>query len=167
MATCIITAERITALQGNVSEFAVAYNALGNLVQDDADVYIPENGGKHVFSQKIAIGKKVGDKEYPSFYRVRFFGERGEKLMEKNLLNKGKVKSVLVDGSLSAQYNKGNDGKQYLNVDINVNDFQIASFAGGQQQGAPVGTAGNPEIVYEMPENNIPTIDIDEEEIPF
>lgn len=160
----IISPENTTVLQGNIVHFAKVYNTLGNLVKDDADVYVPQNGGKHVYSQKIAIGKKVGDQEYTSFYVVKLFGDRGEKLFAKQMLNKSKVKSILVDGTITATYTKKdtNEGpKEYFNVDINVNDFQIGSWASkensntgasgdaAQKANASAGTYNEPPIEFE------------------
>lgn len=127
---CVINARHIITLQGNVKQYAKAYNVLGNLVQDNADVYTPESG-KNVYSQKIAINKKVGDKDFPSFYRVKFFGDRGETLFSKGLLSKEKVKSILVDGTITSVYNsdKNDVNKKYHNCDINADDFQIAQFS--------------------------------------
>lgn len=126
----IISPNHTTILQGNVVHFAKAYNMLGNLVTQDAEVYNAPS--MNIYSQKIAIGKKVGDNEFTSFYKVKFFGERGEKLFNKQLLNKAKVKSILVDGSISATYiKKDKDGqvKEYFNCEVNVDDFQVGSWA--------------------------------------
>ncbi len=127
----IVTPEHTTVLQGNIQQFARAYNVLGNFVKQDADVYIPQNGGNTIYNQKIATTKKTNDIEYTSFFGVKIFGERGDILFKKQLLNKARVKSVLVDGSISATYTKkdaNGETKEYFNCDINVNDFQIASW---------------------------------------
>ena len=172
----IVTPEHTTILQGNVVQYAKAYNLLGNLVKDDADVYVPQSGGNSVYTQKVATSKKVGDNEYPSFYAIKFFGERGDKLFSRQLLSKSKVKAVLVDGSISATYTKKeNNGetKEYFNVDINVNDFQIASFKSNtsgeigtaQQALAKVGTYDEPPIEYY--DGFQPQDEVSEDEIPF
>ncbi len=170
----IVNPEHTTVLQGNIANFAKVYNTLGNLVKDDADVYVPQNGGKNVYSQKIAIGKKVGDQEYTSFYVVKLFGDRGEKLFAKQMLNKSKVKSILVDGSISATYTKKETEqglKEYFNVEINVNDFQIGSWASreipnngnsAQQAYSNVGTYNEPPVEYYEG-----FAEINEDEIPF
>lgn len=176
----IITAEHITILQGNIQNYAKAYNVLANLVEQDAEIYNATN--MNIFSQRIAINKKVGETDYPSFYRVKFFGDRGQKLFDKQLLNKSKVKSILVDGSISATYTKKETEsgiKEYFNCEINVGDFQVASWASNDQsqqqssggnygtyqpQGGTANAYGN--TPYEQT-TEIPEIDIDEEEIPF
>jgi len=169
----IITPENTTILQGNIVHFAKVYNTLGNLVKDDAEVYISQNGGKHVYSQKIAIGKKVGDQEYTSFYGVKLFGDRGEKLFSRQMLNKTKVKSILVDGTITATYTKKdtNEGpKEYFNVDINVNDFQIGSWASKEHsnQNTSTNDVGSYKTYNEPPVEYYDGYEeINEDEIPF
>lgn len=141
----VVVNPELTIINSSDIQYAKAYNLLGNLVQDDAEVYYPQSGGNTVYTQKLATSKKVNGNEYASFYRFKLFGDRGEKLFSKQLLNKVKVKSVLIDGSITAIYSKKEDAqsgsfKEYFNVDINVNDFQIASFKDNQQQS---GTTNN------------------------
>jgi single-stranded DNA-binding protein len=181
----IVNPKHITILQGNVQHYAKAYNVLGNLTKAEAEIYQPQTGKNTVYTQTLAVNRKVGDNEYTSFFDIKFFGERGDKLYSKQLLNKSKVKSLLIDGSISATYTKKEDAsapggsKEYFNCSINADDFQIAAFSSNQQN-QNYGTngyqqnnnaynqasqnAGQPEIVYETPE--IPEIDIDDE-IPF
>jgi len=182
----IVTPEHVTMLQGNIAHYAKAYNMLGNLVSSDAEVYNATS--MNIYSQKIAINKRVGENDYPSFYKIKFFGDRGEKLFSKQLLNKIKVKKVLVDGTISATYtDKEKNGQPitYFNCEINVNDFQIAQFSandGQQNQGGNFGNkqqngfgqqgkdfaAGNSEqniAAEQIPEINID--EIDEDQIPF
>jgi single-stranded DNA-binding protein len=173
----IVTPEYTTILQGNIQHIAKAYNVLGNLVQNDADVYTAQNGGNNVFSQKIAIGKKVNEQEFTSFFRIKLFGERGEKLFAKQMLNKAKVKSILVDGSITATYTKkekNGDTKEYFNVDININDFQIGSWASKENSTTQGGSTNSAYQAYaNVDTNNEPPIDYydhedeDENEIPF
>lgn len=169
----IINPEHTTVLQGNITHFAKVYNTLGNLVKDDAEVYIPQNGGKNVYTQKIAIGKKVNEQEFTSFYGVKLFGDRGERLFAKQMLNKSKVKSILVDGTITATYTKKetNEGpKEYFNVDINVNDFQIGSWASKEHsnQNTSTNDVGSYKTYNEPPvEYYNGYEEIDESEIPF
>lgn len=180
----IITPEKTTILQGNVQHFAKAYNVLGNLVATDAEVYNSQNSTSTIYTQRIAIGKRVGDQEFTSFYKVKFFNQRGEKLFAKQLLNKSKVKSILIDGSISATYTTKPQPdatkKEYFNCDINASDFQIASWAdkdGTQSQNIPNGQnaynnqSSNGNTYNAQPEqmmHSIPNIeDINDDEIPF
>lgn len=174
----VINPEHTTILQGNVQNFAKAYNALGNLVKDDADIYTPQrDGAKSIYNQKIAISKLVKDQEFTSFYGIKIFGDRGEILFNKHYLNKNKVKSVLVDGAITATYTTKETAegkKEYFNVDINVNDFQIASWASTKNESSSSNENNNNNMnsitqnAYDSINGNIPNIDeIDEDEIPF
>lgn len=173
----IVQPEHTTILQGNVVHFTKAYNVLGNFVKDNAEVYHPQSGGNTVYTQKIASSKKSGDNEYTSFFSIKLFGERGDKLFAKDILSKSKIKSVLVDGSISATYTtkeQNGEKKEYFNVDIAVNDFQIASWVKSsttgenstgtaQQAYANVGTYNEPPVEF----YDEALIDINEDEIPF
>ena len=163
----VVSAKRVEIVPGDRRHYAHTYNVLGNLVLEHPDHYAPKTeGAKAVITQKVAVSKYVGEKEYTSFYRIVFFGDRGQKLADKGLLDKGRVKSVLVDGSIRAEYSpdKNDPSKRWLNVDILVDDFQIACWRNVGQK-----TPGEPEVVIEKapaaPE--LPEIDIDEEDIPF
>lgn len=191
----IVTPQHTTLLQGNVANYAKAYNVLGNFTKIDAEPYNPQSGNM-VYNQTLAINRKVNETEYTSFFDIRIYGERGEKLFSKQLLNRNKVKSILVDGSISATYVTKEDSqnpgqkKEYFNCSINVVDFQIASWANnGQQQGQNqnmntgannasgnayanqhANTQGNaynatPENSYNNAVNN--GYDINEEDAPF
>ena len=172
----IVTPEHITMLTGDVTHYAKAYNLMGNLVGNTAEVFNSTN--MNIYKQKIAVNKRVGENDYSSFYNINFFGDRGEKLMSKDLLSKSKVKKILIDGTITATYNdvvKENVKKTYLNCEINVSDFQIAQYNSNSQSN---GNSQNSNNSYGEPqaqntENNtynetrIPDIEIDEDEIPF
>ena len=172
----IINVNHTTILQGNVIHYAKAYNMLGNLVKQDAEVFNATS--MNIYSQEIAIGKKVGETEFTSFFRVKFFGERGEKLLAKQLLNKAKVKSIVVDGSISATYTKKEkDGveKEYFNCEVNVDDFQVAAWVpkssnehGGNEQYS-IQSNSSAYSSNEIPSGNSygDLSHIDEDEIPF
>lgn len=177
----LVQPEHTTILQGNVAHYAKAYNVLGNFVKDNADVYVPQNGGKTVYNQKVATTKIIKEQEYTSFFGIRLFGERGDKLYTKDLLSKNKVKSVVIDGSITATYTKkeaNGEEKEYFNCDINVNDFQIASWKQDKKENGNGGTT--PSSMAEAYShagtyNNEPPIEyyashseeISEDEIPF
>jgi single-stranded DNA-binding protein len=168
----IVNVNHTTILQGNVAHYAKAYNMLGNLVTQDAEVYNATS--TNIYSQKIAIGKKVGEQEFTSFYKIKFFDERGDILFNKQLLNKAKVKSVLVDGSISATYTKKEkDGKpvEYFNCEVNVDDFQIASWASNSSNNQYTNQQSNDSAnAYSTATTASAYGDltgIDEDEIPF
>lgn len=170
----LIHPQHTTILQGNIQNYAKAYNVLGNLVKDDADVYVPQNGGNAVYSQKIAVNRKVKNVEYTSFFGIKLFGDRGEILSNKHCLNKSVIKSVLVDGTISATYTTKETAegqKEYFNVDINVNDFQIASRVSTNNESSSSNNDNMNNITqnaYDSLDGNIPNVDdIDEDEIPF
>ncbi len=169
----LVQPEHTTILQGNVVHYAKAYNVLGNFVKDNADVYVPQNGGKTVYNQKIATTKIIKEQEYVSFFGIRLFGDRGDKLYAKDLLSKNKVKSVVIEGSITATYTKkeaNGETKEYFNCDINVNDFQIASWkkeknesSNNQRNATNSGTYNEPPIEYYAAHSE----EINEDEIPF
>ena len=169
----VIKPEYTTILQGNVAHFAKAYNVFGNLVKDNAEVYNPQSGGKNVYSQKIAISNYRNNQEYTSFYTIKLFGDIGEFRYSKNHLNKSVIKSILVDGSISATYTKkevNGEEKEYFNCDINVNDFQITSrkkekneSSNNQGNATNSGTYNEPPIEYYAAHSE----EINEDEIPF
>lgn len=173
----VIKPEYTTILQGNVAHFAKAYNIFGNLVKDNAEIYYPQSGGKTVYSQKIAVSNFKNNQEHTSFYTIKLFGDIGEFRHSKNQLNKSVIKSVLIDGSISATYTtkeQNGEKKEYFNVDILVNDFQITSrvkssttgensTGTAQQAYANVGTYNEPPVEF----YDEALIDINEDEIPF
>ena len=169
----IVKPEHTIILQGNIAHFAQAYNVFGNLVKDNAEVYNPQSGGKNVYSQKIAISNYRNNQEYTSFYTIKLFGDIGEFRYSKNHLNKSVIKSILVDGSISATYTKkevNGEEKEYFNCDINVNDFQITSrkkekneSSNNQGNATNSGTYNEPPIEYYAAHSE----DFDENEIPF
>lgn len=173
----LIHPQHTTILQGNIQNYAKAYNALGNLVKDDADVYVSQNGGNAVYSQKIAVNRKVKNVEYTSFFGIKLFGDRAENIYSKQLLNKSVIKSVLVDGTISATYTTKETAegqKEYFNVDINVNDFQIASRVSTNNESSSSNNDNDNNMnnitqnAYDSLNGNIPNVDeIDEDEIPF
>lgn len=158
--TAIINANFIEIADPSARLYAKAYNVLGNLTRD-AQLKSFGSQGRQLSSTGLASSKKIGNNDHTSFIDIVLFDTKATALNPYLL----KGQKVLVDGVLSASYyEKRENGGKSLDISILVDDFQ---FAGGvsKQNGAHVqqGQSGN---VSQMP-TDLPTIDTEEDEIPF
>ena len=136
------------------------------------------SGGAAILNFGIAYNDKWKDqngemKEKAHFFDVSVFGKQAETINQ--YFNKGS--RILIDGSLDFQaWEK--DGQKHSKVGIKLNRFTFVDKRDnqGQQSQAPQQQQsyqqppgyGNPNKQEQRPSSNeVPVIDIDEEDIPF
>lgn len=140
---------------------------LGNITRDIEIRYT--NSGLAIASFGIAVNERVktesgGYDDKAHFFNVTAFGKKAETLNQH--FRKGK--RILIDGALSYSAWTANDGTKRSEVSIKLNDFDFIdrkddNGQGGNYQSNNGGGYNTPQ----EPENNVPEIDINEDEIPF
>ncbi len=149
---------------------------VGNLTRDPELRYMP-NGGA-VCTTGIATNRKFKKQdgstgEEVCFVDITFFGRTAE--VANQYLKRGK--KILVEGRLKLdQWTDQNGGKRSKHSVIADNmqmlDSRNSNDEGGYNQNSPTtGNYSNKQESYKQPSvqksDNIPDIDIDEDEIPF
>jgi single-strand DNA-binding protein len=163
---------------------------VGNLTRDIELRYT--QGGMAIAKTGIATNRKFKKQsgemvDETMFIDITFFGRSGE--IANQYLRKGS--KVLVEGRLMLEQWTDQNGQKRSKHSINVEERKMLDGRGDAQQGgynAPVDNGGydapkpqgydapqqpqQPQKAYQppkqqMPENTIPEIDIDEDEIPF
>jgi len=167
---------------------------VGNLTRDIELRYT--QGGMAIAKTGIATNRKFkkqsGEQvDETMFIDITFFGRSGE--IANQYLRKGS--KVLVEGRLMLEQWTDQNGQKRSKHSINVEEMKMLDSRGDAEQGgynAPMGNSGynapqsqgydapqqgytpppKPQNAYQqpkqqMPENTIPEIDIDEDEIPF
>jgi len=81
------------------------------------------NNGTTVCEFRVAVNRGKGNDQETCFVRCSLFGNRANSVQP--YLNKGT--KVTCSGNMWAKLNQGNDGKQYLNVDMSVNDLDFSN----------------------------------------
>lgn len=149
---------------------------VGNLTRDPELRYMP-NGGA-VCTTGIATNRKFKKQdgstgEEVCFVDITFFGRTAE--VANQYLKRGK--KILVEGRLKldqwTDQNGGKRSKHSVIVDnMQMLDSRNSNDEGGYSQNSPTtGNYSNKQESYKQPSvqksDNIPDIDIDEDEIPF
>ncbi len=114
-------------------------NLIGNLGRDSEMKYIGSGTGVLEFSIAVNIRfKEQGEfKETTNWYRVSFWGNRGEKI--KPYLTKGK--QVFVTGTLNVREYTSRDGNKGTSLDVRADDVQLLG-GRGEGGGAPGPSGG-------------------------
>jgi len=165
---------------------------VGNLTRDIELRYT--QGGMAIAKTGIATNRKFKKQsgemvDETMFIDITFFGRSGE--IANQYLRKGS--KVLVEGRLMLEQWTDQNGQKRSKHSVNVEEMKMLDSRGDMEQGgysAPTGNSGynapqqnaygapqqghnpQPQNAYQppkqqMPENTIPEIDIDEDEIPF
>lgn len=141
----------------------------GNITRDIEIRYT--NAGLAIASFGIAWNENVkndngGYDSKAHFFNVTAFGKKAEVINQ----HFSKGKRILIDGQLSFNSWTGNDGQKRQEVSIKLNDFDFMGAKEGNGQGGGYqqnnGGGYNPPN-EPAPSNDVPEIDINEDEIPF
>ncbi|MFA6397046.1 MAG: single-stranded DNA-binding protein [Sulfurimonas sp.] len=154
---------------------------VGNLTRDIELKYT--QGGAAIANTAIATSRKFtvnGEKkEETCFVDITFFGRSGE--VANQYLRKGS--KILVEGRLKFDQWVDKDGQKRSKHSVIVETMQMLDSKGSHDNGGYSHDEGGndeqkppyqpPKPIYQpappvkMPENNLPAIDINEDEIPF
>lgn len=140
---------------------------LGNITRDIELSYLPN--GSAVAKTGLATNRKFKKQdgtqgEEVCFIDVTFFGRTAE--IANQYLSKGK--KVLVEGRLKLDQWADQQGVKRSKHSIAVESMEmIDSRGGGEDQSAPQPKQPKPQAENSYQSDGFPSIDIDEEEIPF
>lgn len=148
---------------------------VGNLTRDIEMRY--SQGGMGIAKTAIATSRKFTSngekKEEVCFVDITFFGRSAE--VANQYLRKGS--KILVEGRLNFEQWVDQNGQKRSKHSVTVETMQMLDSKDGSQQQQPQQQQGGYQNQqqpqqqnqsHQMPDNNsVPTIDIDEDEIPF
>ena len=115
--------------------------------------------GSAILKMGLACSEKFGEKESQLFIDATAFGKQAEIISQ---YAGAKGTQIFINGKLQTE-SWEKDGQRQSKTTMIIEGFDFVSNKGDTQRKAP-------EVVYEkkeMPQNNLPEIDINTDEIPF
>lgn len=172
----VVTVEKVTVMPAGSPHMSLVYG-IGNLTRDAEVRQI--NDQWRVMSASIAANRKIRGNDTVSYYNLSLFGKVGQdgKCRASNTApHMTKGKGLSISGQLDVQVwqDREDPTKEHTSINIILDGFNF--LPGGKRDESPREAApqygespkqSSAPSYVNMPESNLPEIEITEDEIPF